>query len=102
MSTSAGAGKKAAGTTKRSGKTPKPEEPKKEAGKLARVTAPLNLRKGAGYDQEIIRILPTGEKLLLQGHERNGFAAVMTQSGERGWVCTDFIETEAVEVSGNV
>ena len=102
MSTSASAGKKAAGTAKKSGKPPKSAEAKKEAVKLAMVRAPLNLREEAGYDQKIIRILPTGERLLLQGQERNGFAEVVTQSGESGWVCTDFIGTEAVEVSGNV
>ena len=102
MSTSTGAEKKTASPGKRSGKTSKSAAPKKEAGKLARVKAPLNLREEAGYDQKIIRILPPGEPILLQGQELNGFAAAVTRNGEKGWVCTEFIETESVEVSGNV
>ena len=97
-----GTEKKTAAPAKKSDKPVKSAASKKETGKLARVKAPLNLRKGAGYDQEIIRILPTGEKLLLQEQGRNGFAAVVTQSGEKGWVCTEFIETESAGVEKDV
>lgn len=85
----------AAGTEEKKRTVRKPAARKAAAGKsqlMACVKVLLNLREGPGYDRMVIRTLQEGEKLLMSGEISNGFAAVMTQQQEHGWVSTDYIE----------
>jgi uncharacterized protein YraI len=57
----------------------------------ARATADLNLRAGPGTTYAIVRVIPNGAQVTLNGRMENGFQDV-TYAGTPGWAHGDYLQ----------
>ena len=54
----------------------------------------VNLRAGAGLDQDVITVLAAGTEVWLTGNQANGFAEVSSGAGD-GWVSVEYLSVNA-------
>jgi uncharacterized protein YraI len=59
-------------------------------GETAETTDYVNFRSGPGLNRSVIRVLPPGTVVLLNGAEENGFFSV-TLDDEGGWISGDYL-----------
>ncbi|HKG27306.1 MAG TPA: SH3 domain-containing protein, partial [Thermomicrobiales bacterium] len=59
----------------------------------AETTDYVNFRTGPGLDRSVIRVLPPGTAVQLNGAEEHGFYSV-THHGRKGWIHRDYLSTD--------
>src|SRR5688500_10176849 len=72
------------------GQAVKPDSASAQVG-TARATSDLNLRSGPGTNYRVLRVIPNGGQVTLNGRVQNGFQDV-TYNGTHGWAHGDFLK----------
>lgn len=71
------------------------EEPVKISKYLVVTADSLNVRKGPSTEKDVVTIVSKNDKLLINKEELvNGFYEIMTASGIKGYVMSDFVVEE--------
>ncbi|MGH2558627.1 MAG: SH3 domain-containing protein [Thermomicrobiales bacterium] len=55
------------------------------------VAEDLNLRTGPSTGDRVIRVMPTGDRVVLTGQQENGFVSVL-HDGREGWAYAEYLE----------